>query len=247
MAEGAVVVGASSGVGRAVAEELARRGWSLVVSARDRRDLEAVAADLSTRERAVVRALPVDLSDPGLDPERFARAAAQELGRVDLFVLTAGVVDEEDDGLAAPAPTERLVRVNYLAAIQLLAAFARLQREQGGGQIVAISSIAAAAPRRRNAVYSSAKAGLEVYARGLRHALYGTGVRIQVYALGYVDTRLAFGQRLLFPAASPEAVARQIVGALGSWEGVRYYPRFWSVVVKLFGLVPESLRLRFKY
>lgn len=242
-----MVVGASSGVGRYVAEHLARRGHDLVLSARDRRDVSAVAADLSTRWG--VRATPVvlDLGAAELDPEGFIDEAIEVLGDVDVAVVTAGVVDARDGVFAEPEVIAHLARVNFLGAVQLLAAFARHFHGRSAGHVVAVSSIAAAAPRARNLVYSASKAGLEAFCQGLRHGLQGSGVTIQVFALGYVDTRLAFGQRLLLPAASPERVGRHIARKLGTGQGLRYYPLYWGLVVRVIKLLPMWLRLRMNY
>lgn len=217
------------------------------MSARDLRDLEAVTQDLSIRHGVRAFALQVDIGSPGLDPDRYVNTAVNLLGHVDLAILTAGAVDEADTAFADASTVERLVRTNYLGTIQVMAAFARYFRDRENGRIVATSSIAAAAARDRNAVYSSAKAGLEVYAQGLRHALHGTQVGVEVYALGYVDTHLAFGHKLLFPVASPSRVARWVVRDLGRREGLRYYPRFWAVIVRCLRLLPPWITLRLKY
>lgn len=247
MPDGAVVVGASSGVGRRVAEELARRKRPLLLAARDLRDLSVLAANLEIRHGVAAIPRVLDLGAEDLSPDELVEQAASALGGLEIAVITAGVVDQRDSPLAEPELIEHLVRVNYLGTIQLIAAFGRYFRRRAAGHIVVISSIAAAAPRGRNTVYSSAKAGLEVFCRGFRHGLHGSGVRIQVYALGYVDTRLAFGQKLLLPVAAPDRVARYIVERIGGAEGLRYYPRFWSPIVRLLGLVPSAVQHRLRY
>ena len=243
----AVIVGASSGVGRALAETLAREGYDLLLSARDRRDLEVLAADLRLRDRIGVHVHTIDLSEPELATAAFIDTCVRELGRVDAIFLTAGMIHSRDHGPGEADTISSLIWVNYANMIQLIAGFARRFQEQAGGDIVTFSSIAAAAPRGRNVVYSSAKAGLETYCRGLRHHLDGTGVTLQTYALGYVDTAMSYGQKLLFPVASPAKVADYVVRNLGRDRGRVYFPRFWLPIVLVLRHLPWSLYKRLSF
>jgi short-subunit dehydrogenase len=246
-AKTAVIVGASSGVGRALASALAARGWKLVLCARDRRDLEAVAADLTLRLNAECHPLPADLSNSDYAGKTFCEKCANQLGVIDALLYVAGAIDDHDDGSTDDETTRKLAEVNYVSAIKTLGAFAKLFEERGRGTLVGFSSIAAAAPRRQNVVYASAKAGLETYLRGLRHRFAGTPVLVQGYALGYVDTAMAYGKKLLLPAVSADAVANEVVRNLNRDIGIRYYPAYWRLITLTLRLMPWFIykRLRF--
>jgi short-subunit dehydrogenase len=246
-AKTAVIVGASSGVGQALASALAARGWKLVLCARDRRDLEAVAADLTLRFSAECHPLPADLSNSDYAGKTFCEECANKLGVIDALLYVAGAIDDHDDGSTDDETTRKLAEVNYVSAIKTLGAFARLFEEQGRGTLVGFSSIAAAAPRRQNVVYASAKAGLETYLRGLRHRFADTPVLVQGYALGYVDTAMAYGKKLLLPAVSADAVANEVVRNLNRDIGIRYYPAYWRLITLTLRLLPWFIykRLRF--
>ncbi len=243
----AVVVGASSGVGRALAERLAREGFDLVIASRDLRDLECVAADLALRWKAKVSCLALDLADVGFDAEAFRRRCEETLGAPDAVFFPAGEVSAQDEGLATAPLLDRLVKVNFTGPIELVAAFLPHLTRQGRGDVVMFSTIAASAPRRRNMAYASAKAALEFYGRALRHHLVDTGVRVHVYALGYVDTAMSFGQQLKLPVAAPEEVAREVVANLGRDRGVVYYPRFWALVTFALRHLPWFLYRHLKF
>jgi short-subunit dehydrogenase len=202
----AVIIGASSGVGRALAEVLAERQTDLIVAATDRRDLEALAADLALRWGVKVHPLALDLADPSFDSAPVCKQCVSLLGRIDALLVPAGYVSPQDDRLPSLSLLEATVRINYTGPAALIAEFARLFERQGRGCIVGFSSIAAAVPRRRNMVYASAKAALEAYLQALRHYFAGSRVIVQVYALGYVDTAMTYGQRLLLPSVAPRAV-----------------------------------------
>ena len=246
-AKSAVIVGASSGVGRALAGALAARGWKLVLSARDRRDLDAVAADLNLRFNVACEPLPVDLSNCDFAGETFCEQCVSALGVIDALFYVAGAIDDHDDGSTDDETTLKLAQVNYVSAIKTLGAFAKLFDQRGRGTLVGFSSIAAAAPRRQNVVYSSAKAGLETYLRGLRHRFADTPVSVQGYALGYVDTAMAYGKKLLLPAVSANAVANEVVRNLNRDIGIKYYPAYWRLITLALRLLPWFIykRLRF--
>jgi short-subunit dehydrogenase len=247
LAERAIVVGASSGVGRALAAELSRRGFDLVLAARGERDLEAVAADLRLRWGNAVAVEPIDLAAPDFDARSFCERCLARLGGLDAVLVTAGLIDPRDVGLTEPELAARLVRVNYSGVLQLVAELGRYLEQQDRGTPVTFSSIAAAAPRRKNAVYSSAKAALEVYCRALRHHFRDRKVVVQTYALGYVDSAMTFGQELRFPIASPEKVAAHVVRNLGRDCGRVYLPRFWALVVLVLRHLPWSLYKRLDF
>jgi short-subunit dehydrogenase len=243
----ALVVGASAGVGRAIAAELAGRGAALVVAARSHEALDDLARELRDRHGVEVTVLPLDLTGPDAELRAFLHEATAVLGRIDVAILTAGAVDDDDDGVGDWERTEDLVTVNLLAPLKLGGALVKQFEGQGGGTLVLFSSIAAAAPRRRNVAYAAAKAGLESFARSMRHRTSGTPVEVQVYALGYVDTAMTRGLDLKLPVADPGRVAELVVGRLDQGSSFRYLPRPWGLAVRVLRWLPAPIydRLRF--
>jgi short-subunit dehydrogenase len=244
---GAVVVGASAGLGRALSEELARRDYNLIVSARGAEDLEALAADLTLRHSTQVSPVPLDLCGSDEDLTRYVHECHALLGGVDAVLIPAGTVSDLDDGTAASSVTTTLLRTNFLGVATLASAFVERFERQGRGTVVLFSSVAAAAPRGRNVVYGASKAALEHYGRSLQHRLAGKNARVQIYRLGYVDTAMAAGRRLLLPVAKPQRIARVVVDGLDSGRRFSYLPRYWAVVVCALRALPWPLyrRLRF--
>lgn len=241
----AVIIGASSGVGRALAERLASEGHDLVLVSRDTRDLEAISSDLRLRHRHQCTFIVADIGDPRWDVTAFARECVERVGPIDLLMIPAGGASTGDVG-AVPEVIAGVVATNFLGPARAAAAFGQAMAERGRGAIVLFSSIAAAAPRRRNAAYSAAKAALEVYARALRHELEPRGVRVVVIALGYVDTAQSYGMRLMFPVAQPNAVAKYaIIAAQGG--GKHYYPWFWYWITTALRLLPWRVYSRLSF
>ena len=246
---GAVIVGSSSGVGRALTQRLAQEGYNLVITSRDPRDLEATAADLRLRYGIDCWVIAQDITEEGWDAVDFAKTCQQKLGSVDCLLVPAGSANAADAG-PNPDVLEDVFGANYLGPAKLAAAFGQLLGERGSGSIVLFSSIAAVAPRSKNPAYSAAKAALETYAAGLRHALASRNVAVMVVALGYVDTPQSFGLSLLLPIASPEAVAEHVVGRLlraSARGGKVYFPSFWWGVTTTLRLMPWSIYRRLQF
>ena len=182
----ALVTGASSGIGREFARQLARSGTNLVLVARSRNELEELATQLRAHgvEAEVVEA---DLTDaPDLD--RVARRLRDTTSPIDLLVNNAGV------GTVGPLtqlPPEReleLVRLNVQAVLHLSRAAAAAMKTRGTGTILNMSSLAAYGPIPYFAVYSATKAFVRNLTLALREELRGTGVSVTALAPGFVDT-----------------------------------------------------------
>ena len=243
----AVVVGASAGLGRALASALASAGHDLVLAASDGRDVEALAADLRLRHGVSAAAVAIDLGATDADLEPLV-AAASSLGGADLLLLPIGWTAEPSrDGAGVdPATAERLVRVNFLAVVALVSRFLPGLRERPAARIVGFGSVAAARGRRVNLVYASAKRALQTYLEGLRHACAGSRVRVQFWIPGYLDTNLAFGRAAALARASPEALAARVVARLPDGDLVLYHPRWWRLVCAAAPRVPFSVFKRLK-
>jgi short-subunit dehydrogenase len=243
----AIVVGASSGVGRALAEELASRGADVLLVATDLRDLLALRADLRLRFSVDVHCEAVDLSDGAFDADGAMLRWRGLLAGCDTLLIPAGYVDATDEGPPSARTIDRTMTINYTGPARLLSACATVFEKQGHGTLAAFSSIAAAVPRRKRIAYTAAKAALETHLAGLRHHFAGTNVRVQTYALGYVDTSMSFGQKLLFPVATPEAVARHVVDRLDRDTGLSYVPSFWWGITRILRMLPWSIYRRLKF
>jgi short-subunit dehydrogenase len=182
----ALVTGASSGIGEVLARKLAAEGTTLVVVARDRERLDALADELSAGHGIEVEVLPADLA------EKAQLAAVEERLRsnespVDLLVNNAGFGTYGPFVEQDPDTEEREVEVNCNALVRLCHAAAPVMVDRGRGTIVNVSSLASRAASPRNAVYAATKAFVSHFSDALHEELRGTGVGVTVVEPGYTQ------------------------------------------------------------
>lgn len=239
-----LVLGASAGLGRALARELATRGENLVLVARDGRDLAAEAANLRTAYGVAVDCLALDAAVPH-EAERLTGLPNADAIRHLIFPIGMGT--EDDDGLLPPSRVAALVNTNLTSVMAVVSLFLPQLLAADSGTVVGIGSVAALRGRSHNITYAAAKRGLESYFESLRHRTAATGVRVQFYRLGYLDTQMSFGRSLPFPKASPQAIADIITRNLGKDIGCVTLPRFWRPISWVVRALPWPLYRRLHF
>jgi NAD(P)-dependent dehydrogenase (short-subunit alcohol dehydrogenase family) len=187
----ALVVGAGSGIGRAVALLLAQRGVATAAA-----DLDTESVQRLSKEHPNVVALggePWDATDPTACDE-MVTAAFSELGHLDQVITTVGWTAISPFLDESPEYWRRLVDVNLMSAIYVSAAAGRLMKEHGGGSIVLTSSEAGMVGTSGETVYSATKAGVVALAKSLAREFARFGIRVNAVAPGITDTPLLESQ-----------------------------------------------------
>jgi NADP-dependent 3-hydroxy acid dehydrogenase YdfG len=218
----AIVTGASSGIGRAVALDLASAGASVVAVARRK----AVLVELASEAQGI---FPVagDIADPAFPAELLATTLRQ-FQRCDVLfhgaeIMHAGTVENADIDKMC-----EMVRVNLEAAVRITYVIARHFRQQGEGDLIHVSSILGTKVRPGAGVYAATKYGIEALAEALRMELAGTRIRVSVVEPGITDTELhahfavrpKVSQNITAPL-QPEDIARCVRFVLEQPEHVR--------------------------
>jgi short-subunit dehydrogenase len=234
----AVIVGASSGIGRALAVSLSLDGYRVGVVARRTDLLTRLQAELTGP--SVIKT--VDVSRPELAMP-LLRELIAELRDVELFIVSAGT--GFDNPTLAWEPERDTIAVNVLGfASTVNVAVAHLEA-RGSGHLVGISSIAALRGNAGAPAYAASKAFASNYLQGIGYRLRKLKLPIVVTDVqaGFVDTRMAGGDRR-FWVASPETAARQIIAALRRRQRHVYITRRWRLIAWALRILPDALYSR---
>jgi len=184
----AIVTGAGRGIGRAVAEALAREGAAVVLAARSRKQLaEAAAAIRGGGGRAL--AIPTDITQDRA-VEALVEQVVVEFGRVDVLVTAAGTASFGPVAATKPSDWDAMLAVNLRAVMVQCRAVLPIMIHQRRGTILNVASVAATRPIAGAAAYAATKAGVVAWSRVLAEELRADGVRVGVLLPGAVDTPL---------------------------------------------------------
>jgi NAD(P)-dependent dehydrogenase (short-subunit alcohol dehydrogenase family) len=183
-----LITGASSGIGAALARELASAGAVVGICARREERLAEVLADCR-RVSPDSRMWVTDLSRFD-DVEPFARRAAEELGGVDVLVNNAGIPKRRHVRDLTPEVVDEVMAINFLSPMRLTLALLPAMLERDHGRIVNVSSIAARLSPPRETAYAASKAALTAWTESMAVDLHGTGVRVHLVFPGVIETEL---------------------------------------------------------
>jgi short-subunit dehydrogenase len=236
-----VVVGATDGLGRALAEVWASRTFWVTLVGRNPEKLDGVVADLRSRfPGATVNGVVADMCDDARAEPAFEEAIARS-GHCDVFVYNAGEM-RPGDGVTSVFDDDRSVlQVNVVAAVHWLGLAANYFRAAGKGTLVGISSIAGDRGRKGNVTYCASKAALTAYLEGLRNRLAPFGVQVTTVKPGFVRTRMTEGKKGVFWDVPADVAARTIADRVARGDESFYVYRRWGLVALAMRLVPRFL------
>lgn len=238
-----VITGASSGIGRALAVEFARRGYHLGLTARRLGALEELREELQplgdgTRKIAIA-ALDVDMT-ASVGPTLHSLFA--ELGQVDTVVVNAGVNAFTAIGKGSLLQEQQVLQTNLLGAIATVNAAAEHFIAAGAGRIVGISSLAALQAMPKQAAYCASKAGFSMYLDAARVELKRHNIAITKILPGFVITEIMPKIDKYPFAVTAEQAAREMVDVIEKGKALGVVPAFpWKWLRPLFGHMPDAL------
>jgi decaprenylphospho-beta-D-erythro-pentofuranosid-2-ulose 2-reductase len=241
----AVLIGATKGMGRAVARALVGRGDAVFLLGRGLAELEASARDLEQRSKSAqsVGFAQCDLDDP--DGFSAALDAAESgLPGFDTVLVTAGAFATQAQLEADPALTRQLLSVNFVGTLLFCEEVRKRLLARGGGTLAVWSSVAGERGRKPVVLYGASKAGLSAYLEGLDHKFRAQGLKTICVKPGFVKTSATAGLPVPPFAGEPEGVAKDVLRALDAGTPVLYTPRIWALVMLVIRLLPRFVMRR---
>jgi decaprenylphospho-beta-D-erythro-pentofuranosid-2-ulose 2-reductase len=239
-----VLLGATRGMGLALARLMAMRGDHLFLLGREAPQVERCAADLEARSGHPVKGTALcDLVAPAGFAAALDRGLAA-LGRIDVVVVSAGVLASQDDLERDPTLAGWLLTVDFTNTVLFCEqARARLMAG-GGGTLCVFGSVAGDRGRTPVVLYGAAKAGLAAYLEGLDHRFRRRGLATVCVKPGFVKTGMTAGLPAPPFAGNPEAVARSVLRAIDRRTPVVYVPGVWRIVMFVMRHLPRWVMRR---
>jgi short-subunit dehydrogenase len=226
------IVGASDGLGAALARALDKRGAKLILSARSEDKLAALAHDLSD-----AKIVPVDVTSSDSVAQ-----AAKSASQADAVLYCVGTYDPMDAKNWNSDAVERMIDTNFTGAARVLGATVPRFVDHGNGHIMLIGSLSGYSGLPAAVGYSASKAGLMNLAENLLIDLKGTGVSVQIANPGFIKTRLTAKNDFAMPQLmTPEVAANHVIRAIDSGRFETAFPRPFAWVFKWGRYLPRGL------
>ena len=230
------LIGASEGLGAALAQNMSAAGADLVLSSRDKAKLEMLASGLSGQAQVC----PVDVSDQG-DVDR----ALSEVGDLDGVVYLAGLYWPMPAQEWNPEQATAMMEVNLTGAMRTLGPLMQNFVQKDAGHIVITGSLVGFRGLPRSIGYTASKAGLMTLAEGMYYDLQKTGVAVQLVNPGYIKTRLTDKNNFKMPfIMEPEKAADIMFRHMQSNRFAISFPRVFSLLFRIGPLLPSWLYYR---
>lgn len=241
----AALLGATKGIGRAMARAMVARGDTVFLLGRNPDDLARSAADLEVRagSGSKVGYAGCDLEDPQTF-EPALQAAQEQLGGLDAVVVTAGMFAPQATLESDLDLTRRVLTVNFAHTVVFCEHAKNRLIASGGGTLCVFSSVAGERGRKPVVLYGASKAGLSSYLEGLDHREHGRGLRTVCIKPGFVRTAMTAGLPEPPFAADPEPVAARALRAIDKAQPVAYAPGIWALVMLVIRWLPRFVMRR---
>ena len=244
----AIIIGASSGIGAALAKELSARGYALGLTARRTEKMEKELSPILSG-RHLIRYM--DVADTG-GATQVLHKLLKDMQGVDLIIINAAVSGSSGRSASGKPngsqrrDTEQLIQINVMGFTVMILESYRFFQKQGRGHIVGISSVAAMIPHPNGSAYNASKAFVSNYIESMRLRIRRRKEDITLTDVrpGFVFTPMTRHNKRMFWASDADKVARQITDDIEQKKEISHVSRRWNLIVRLFYLMPRRLLLR---
>ena len=232
----ALILGATSDIGVAIAKKFASEKFNIVLAARKPDYLKPLESDIRIRYNVNCTSVTFD----ALSYEGHTRFFDAILPKPDISICVFGILDEEDLAFSDWNITERMIHTNFTGAVSILNVIAKSYITERAGTIIGISSVAGDRGRASKLIYASAKAAFTTYLAGLRNKCFKENVHVMTVKPGFVYTKMTENQPLPKAITStPVEVADIIYKAFSRKKNTIYIKWFWRYIMLIIKIIPE--------
>jgi decaprenylphospho-beta-D-erythro-pentofuranosid-2-ulose 2-reductase len=236
-----LIVGATSGISKALAYHFASKHVNLILAGRDMEEINRLATDLEIRYGIHANTIYFDaLKEENISS--FFERCLQLTGDLDGIIVSYGLMHDQKEMEQNCSSIREMINVNFTSVVYILEEAARFFEKKQKGFICAISSVAGDRGRRNNYIYGASKGAITVYLQGLRNRLAHSKVNVLTVKPGFVDTKMTYG--LLKPSilvAPPQTIAASIYKSILKKKEILYTPWYWFYIMQVIRMVPEKL------
>ncbi|MFK8012292.1 MAG: SDR family oxidoreductase [Marinicellaceae bacterium] len=233
-----LIVGANSDIAKATARVYAACGYDLVLSLRNKNNIEPFVSDLKIKYENHVETIELDILDYPSHSEIYSRLKRP----IDGVIMAVGYLGDQHKSQADFKESQTIINSNFTGPVSLLNIIGNDFEKRKTGFIVGISSVAGDRGRKKNYQYGAAKAGFSAYLSGLRNRLCSKGVHVLTVKPGFVLTKMT--QDLDLPeklTAQPKEIAQAIYRAQQKGKDTLYYMKKWRLIMWIIRMIPEKI------
>ena len=232
------ITGASSGIGKAVAEKFAAEGWKVAVSARRKELLQDMAKDQN------ISSFPLDVTDRSQINSIFQNIL-KEFGNIDICLFSSGTYEPKDEQNIDPDKIKNVINVNFLGVIDCVKTVEEYFKNKKTGHISIVSSIAGYRGLPNSSGYGPSKAALTNFCESIYFDFKKFGVRVSVISPGFIKTPLTDKNEFPMPfLKTPEYAAEKIFdGLIKSSSFEIHFPKGLTLTLKFLRILPYRLYL----
>lgn len=232
-----MITGASSGIGRELAIELARRGATLGLLARRAAALDEVVCEIDAAGSKAI-ALPADVQDSNSIATAVEKLQAT-LGPIDVMIANAGIAPTKDASLLSGEEVAEVIKINVIGAANCATAVVPEMLKRGQGQLVVISSLAAYRGLPKSAAYCASKAAVSAFFESLRLDLEPKGIAVTIIHPGFIKTAITADRQAQLPYLMElDDAVKKIAGAIEKRKKTYSFPWQLATIVRAGMIMP---------
>ena len=232
------ITGASSGIGKAVAEKFAKEGWKVAVSARRKEILNNMAQDPN------IKSFPLDVTKRD-QIENVFKKILNDFGELDLCLFSSGTYEPKDEQSIDPDKIKNVININFLGVIDCVKTVEEYFKKKKSGHISIVSSIAGYRGLPNSSGYGPSKAALTNFSESIYFDFKKFGVRVSIVSPGFIKTPLTDKNKFPMPfLKTPQYAAEKIFNGLIKSNAFEiHFPKGLTLILKLLRILPYKLYL----
>ncbi len=241
-----IIVGASAGLGRSLAEKFASESNDLVIISSDIQDLDAIKCDIQNRFDVSVYPIQMNFNQYEMNFEELDKVM-QNIKEVEGILLPIGLSDSSDNPHVDGKKINEIFNINLVNVCIFINHMLKILKDTKY-TITGFGSISATRGRSRNSTYAAAKRGLDSYFESLRHSESQSQRIIQFYILGYLDTNLTFAEPLIgFKPVNVNKLSTDVYKNISKDFGKKILPSYWMLIMILLKITPWVIFKKIKF